>query len=92
MAGEPIQITLTDEDAIEFVRSKVASGQYASAADVVREGVLSLPEDEAEFERWLKEKVAERYDQAAADPASLIPIEQVEENLAKRRRRSALAS
>lgn len=93
MADSRIHIMLEDEAIVEFVRSKVQSGEYASEADVVRDVILMFQEDQADFERWLKEEVLPRYDAAQADPGSLIPIEQVEANLAeRRRRRAALAS
>jgi putative addiction module CopG family antidote len=90
MAGEPIQITLTDEDAIEFVRSKVASGQYASAADVVREGLDALKREVDEQERWEREILAMAHDRVLVDPGSLLSVEEVERSLeAKRRERRA---
>lgn len=93
MADDRIEITLEDEAIIEFVRGKVRSGEYASENDVVRNALLMIQEEQADFELWLKEVILPRYDAAQADPSSLIPIEQVEANLAeRRRRRAALAS
>jgi Arc/MetJ-type ribon-helix-helix transcriptional regulator len=93
MAQSPIHITLSDEAAIEFVRSKVSSGEYASEDEVVQDVLLTFQQEQTEFERWLKDVVLPRYDAAQADPSSLIPIEQVEAHLAeRRRRRAALAS
>jgi putative addiction module CopG family antidote len=89
MAGGPIHVTLSDEAAVEFVRSKVQSGEYASEADVVRECVAALQEEEAELEQWLKEVAGPRYDSFHANPSSGIPIDQVEKNLEERRRRRA---
>jgi antitoxin ParD1/3/4 len=74
---------------VEFVRGKVKSGEYASEADVVREGVAALQDKDAEFERWLREVAGPRYDSYHANPSSGIPIDQVEEHLEERRRRRA---
>jgi antitoxin ParD1/3/4 len=93
MADDPIHVTLTDEATIQFVRAKVRSGEYASEADMVRESLSILRDDEAELERWLEEEIAERARNLDADPSSAIPIEEVEAHLAeRRRRRAALAS
>jgi putative addiction module CopG family antidote len=89
MASGPIHVTLSDEAAVEFVRGKVKSGEYASEADVVREGISAMQEEEAEVERWLREVAGPRYDSFHADPSSGIPIDQVEKNLEERRRRRA---
>jgi antitoxin ParD1/3/4 len=86
MAGGPIHVTLSDEAAVEFVRGKVKSGEYASEADVVREGVAALQEEEAELERWLREVAGRRYDSYHANPSSGIPIDDVERRLSERRR------
>lgn len=93
MADDRIHITLEDEATVEFVRSKVRSGEYASEADVVREVLLMFQEEQAELDRWVREVILPRIDATEADPSSLIPIEQVKANLAeRRRRRTALAS
>jgi antitoxin ParD1/3/4 len=93
MADDRIEITIEDEAVVEFVRGKVRSGEYASATDVVRDAILMVQEEQADFERWLKEVILPRLGAAEADPTSLIPIEQVEANLAERRlRRIARAS
>jgi Arc/MetJ-type ribon-helix-helix transcriptional regulator len=93
MAQSPIHVTLSDEATVEFVRGKVASGEFASEDEVVREVLLMFKEEQTEFDRWVKEVILPRLDAAEADPTSLIPIEQVEANLAERRsRRMARAS
>jgi antitoxin ParD1/3/4 len=93
MADDPIRVTLTDEATIAFVRAKVRSGEYASEADVVRDCVALLREDEAELESWLKDVGATRYDAFHADPSSAMTADELEARRAERRaRRTALAS
>jgi antitoxin ParD1/3/4 len=92
MAHAPIQITLADEDAIEFVRSKVQSGEYASEADVLRDGILVLQEEATELERWIKEVVLPRCASYDADPSTAISLEELEKNLAERRRQRVAVS
>jgi antitoxin ParD1/3/4 len=74
MAIAPIQITLSDEEAIQFVRSKVASGEYASESDVIQE---VLRQEAEERRRWEREVLMPAHDRLMADPASAVPLEQV---------------
>jgi antitoxin ParD1/3/4 len=60
-----------------FLDSKVASGAYASASEVVRAGLRALQERDAAVERWLNEEVAPAYDAMQADPERAIPADQV---------------
>ena len=85
MPKSQMQITLTDETAIEFVRGKVRSGQYASESDVIHEGLKALKEESEERERWEREVLLPAHDRLMADPSSAIPIEQAERNLEARR-------
>jgi antitoxin ParD1/3/4 len=45
-----------------FIDKKVSSGAYASASEVVRAGLRALQEQDAAFERWLREEVVPTYD------------------------------
>jgi antitoxin ParD1/3/4 len=89
MAIAPIQITLSDEEAIQFVRSKVASGEYASESDVIQE---VLRQEAEERRRWEREVLMPAHDRLMADPASAIPLEQVEKNFETRRRERSKVS
>jgi Arc/MetJ-type ribon-helix-helix transcriptional regulator len=87
MADGRIHIMLEDEAIVEFVRSKVRSGEYASESDVIKESVAALQDKDCEVERWLREVGVPIYDRMKADPSSAIPIEQVERHLEERRKR-----
>ena len=80
-----LNITLTDEATIQFVRSKVRSGEYASESDVINGIVAAIQHEDAELEQWLKEVVQARYDSYHANPASAVPVERVEKHLARLR-------
>jgi putative addiction module CopG family antidote len=41
----------------EYIDAKVASGEYASASEVVRDGLRILQERERVLEKWLREQV-----------------------------------
>jgi antitoxin ParD1/3/4 len=86
MAQDPIHVTLSDEAAIEFVRGKVSSGEYASEADVVREGIDALKQVAEERERWEREVLLPAYERYKADPSTGVPIEEVQRRVGARRR------
>jgi Arc/MetJ-type ribon-helix-helix transcriptional regulator len=92
MAQSPIHITLSDEAAVEFVRSKVSSGEYASEADVVQQGLDALKDQAEERDRWEREVLIPAHDRLMANPSSAIPLEEVEKNLEARRRQRLKAS
>jgi antitoxin ParD1/3/4 len=90
--ADQIQITLDDPAMVEFVRSKVRSGEFASEEDAVREMVAGWQEEQAEIARWELEVIGPAYDEAVAHPETLIPIEDMERQLAAAREDGAKAS
>lgn len=64
------------EEQAEYIDAKVASGDYASASEVVREGLRALKDRDAAIERWLREDVAPTYDRTMADPSRSVPLEE----------------
>lgn len=63
-----ISVTLTHRQH-EMVKAKVASGEYASESEVVREGLRALEERNAAVEDWLREAGTRRDDAFRADHA-----------------------
>jgi putative addiction module CopG family antidote len=45
-------------DMAEMVKSKVASGEYATESEVIRDGLRTLAARDAAVERWLRDEVA----------------------------------
>lgn len=72
----PITITLPLEMAA-MVKAKVASGEYASDSEVIRDGLRILLARDAALEKWLREEVVQACKEFEADPSSGIPAEQV---------------
>jgi putative addiction module CopG family antidote len=72
----PISITLP-HDMAAMVKSKVASGEYATESEVIRDGLRTLQARDAAIESWLRNEVAKSYDEYAADPGIGIPAEEV---------------
>jgi putative addiction module CopG family antidote len=76
-----MSVTLPHEMA-DMVRGKVASGEYASESEVIRDGLRALAARDRAVESWLHDKVVEAYDRLAADPESALTSAQVRERLA----------
>jgi antitoxin ParD1/3/4 len=72
----PISVTLP-HDMAAMVKAKVASGEYASESEVIRDGLRILRARDAAVESWLRDEVAKSYDEFAADPSSGIPADDV---------------
>lgn len=67
-------ISLPQEHAA-YIDAKVASGDYASVSEVVREGLRSLKARDDAMEAWLRGPVVEAYDELEAHPERAIPLE-----------------
>ena len=90
-ATQQLTITLPNETA-EAVKSKVASGEFASESDVVNAGVLHLILDEGDetqgmgegpFTDWLRTEAVPVLEAMKADPSRGRTIEQVRARLAE---------
>ena len=78
---QQLSVTVPNEMAAQ-VRAKVASGEYASESEVIREGLRALQDRERALEKWLRTEVAAAYDEMKADPSQGRTIEQVRARLA----------
>jgi antitoxin ParD1/3/4 len=72
---QPLTITLPLEMA-QMVKDKVASGQYATESEVIRDGLRSLAARDAAIEKWLVEEVVSTLDALDADPSRAIPADE----------------
>ena len=79
-----LSITLPDRMA-NMVRAKVASGEYATESEVIRDGLRALQARDRAVEHWLREQVVPAYDALKADPTRSIPISDFRKTLAKAR-------
>ena len=70
MASDPITVSLGDM--AENARRHLATGEYDSLDDVVREGIRALDREQAAYTAYLREKIAE----ALADPRPSIPLDE----------------
>lgn len=80
-----ISITLPRE-MVRMIKSKVASGEYASDSEVVRDGLRTLQARDAALEKFLREEAAKSYDEYKADPKNIISAADVSAALDARHR------
>jgi antitoxin ParD1/3/4 len=78
---QQLSITLPNEMA-EAVKSKVATGEYATESEVIRDGLRALLARDRAVENWLHEQVVPAYDALKADPARAVTIDDVRASLA----------
>lgn len=80
---QALSITLPHEMA-QMVKDKVASGEYATESEVIRDGLRALQARDAAVERWLREDVAPVFDRVAAGTETLVPADDVLGGAARR--------
>jgi len=74
-------ITLPNEMA-DQVRAKVASGEYASESEVIRDGLRALQAREKAMDSWLRGEVVPAYDALKSDPSRARSLDDVRISLA----------
>jgi putative addiction module CopG family antidote len=79
---QPMSITLPNEMA-EFVRTKVASGDYASDSEVLRDALRALRERDRAVEAWLRNEVVPAAQPLRDDPSHALSAYQVRAELKK---------
>jgi antitoxin ParD1/3/4 len=80
---QQFSVTLPNEMAAE-VRAKVASGEYASESEVIREGLRALQERNRAVEHWLRNEVVPAFQALKADPSRGTSIDQTRTALVER--------
>ena len=77
---QQFSITLP-HDMAETVRAKVASGEYATESEVIRDGLRALMARDQAVEAWLRTEVAAAYDALKASPSRSVRVSQVRARL-----------
>lgn len=67
-----------------YVDAKVASGEYASVSEVVRDGLRSLQARDAAIEKWLREEVVPTVDRLKNGLERTYSSEEVREKIQTR--------
>jgi antitoxin ParD1/3/4 len=81
-ATRSLSITLP-HDMAQMVKEKVASGDYATESEVIREGLRALKARDTAEERWLRTEGVARYDAYRRDPDNARPASEVFARLRK---------
>jgi antitoxin ParD1/3/4 len=76
-----LSITLPKEMA-DAVKAKVATGEYATESEVIRDGLRVLMARDRAVESWLLEQVVPAYDALKADPSRTVTVNQIRARLA----------
>ncbi|MEO6215614.1 MAG: type II toxin-antitoxin system ParD family antitoxin [Sphingomonas sp.] len=76
-----LSVTLPN-DMADRVKAKVASGEYASESEVIRDGLRALQERDRAVEQWLRQDVASAYDAIKADPSRGRSLAEIRASLA----------
>ena len=77
---QSLSITLPIEMA-EMVKAKVASGEYASESEVIRDGLRTLIARDAAIEKWLVEEVVPTMREIEEHHELLLTAEDVDRRL-----------
>ncbi len=80
---QQFSITLPNEMALQ-VRAKVASGEYASESEVIRDGLRALQARDKAVEDWLRQDVVPSYLAMKADSTRGVSLEDVRARLIER--------
>ena len=84
---QQLSITLPTEMA-EAIKGKVASGEYATESEVIRDGLRALLARDRAVEHWLREQVVPAYDALKSNPLRAVTVKQVRTRLAAEHKRA----
>ncbi len=82
---QQFSITLPNEMA-DAVRAKVASGEYATESEVIRDGLRALIARDQAVDAWLRTRVAAAYDGLKKAPGRATTAAKIRERLAAAQR------
>jgi len=85
---QQLSITLPNEMA-DLIRAKVATGEYATESEVIRDGLRTLLARDRAVEGWLREQVAPAYDARKADPSRAVSADSVRAALPAQQKKAA---
>ncbi len=85
---QQISVTIPKEMAAQ-IKARVASGEYASESEVIRDGLRALQAREKAVDDWLRSDIAPVYDAMKADPLRGRSLKDVRKTLAVEYSRTA---
>lgn len=81
----PISVTLP-HDMAAMVKAKVASGEYASESEVIRDGLRTLQARDQALEAWLRDEAVKSFDEVAAHPDKVVNADEIMDRIRKAHR------
>ncbi len=85
---QQFSITLPN-DMADMVKSKVATGEYATESEVIRDGLRALAARDKAVEVWLRDQVGPAYDALRADPSRGVTADQMRARLAAEHKKAS---
>ena len=85
---QQLSITLPTEMA-EAIKVKVASGEYATESEVIRDGLRALLARDRAVGHWLREQVVPAYDALKSNPSRAVTVKQVRARSAAEHKRAS---
>lgn len=76
----PLTVTLP-HDMAAMVKEKVASGEYASDSEVIRDGLRTLKARDEALETWLRTEVVASCREYDADPSQAVSSDEMLANI-----------
>ena len=88
---QQFSITLPNEMA-DIIKMIVATGEYATESEVIRDGLRAMMARDRAVDNWLKQEVAPAYDALKADPARAVTADQLRATLAAEHKKAKAAA
>lgn len=75
-----IKVTVSSEMA-EIIEQKIASGEYASEAEVFRDGLRALFARDGAIDDWLRTEVTSAFDLSVSQPSTVMSAQEAKARL-----------
>ena len=88
---QQFSITLPNEMA-DIVKTKVATGEYATESEVIRDGLRALMARDRAVDSWLTQEVGPAYDALKANPMRGVTVDQLRAALAAEHKKAKVTA
>ena len=88
---QQFSITLPNEMA-DIIKTKVATGEYATESEVIRDGLRALMARDHAVDNWLTQEVGPAYDALKANPKRGVTVDQLRAALAAEHKKAKVTA
>ena len=88
---QQFSITLPNEMA-DIIKTKVATGEYATESEVIRDGLRALMARDRAVDNWLTQEVGPAYDALKANPMRGVTVDQLRAALAAEHKKAKVTA